>query len=420
MTRGRLVLAAAAVLLLISTAAIGLLPSPHAHVARFLLCYGVAFAAYLVSVRVVLHARAAVVSPVLLLAVCAVAHALLIPARPDLSTDVYRYAWEGHVILHGYNPFAVAPNDTTLAGLRNSDYPFVSHPHMPTIYPPLAQGVFALGAWLHPGVTTLKVLFSLFNLATVLVLFRLLKRRNLPAAYAAMFAWNPLVIVETAHSGHVDALVALLLVLGLDLWEGKRRVSAGVLLGAAVLSKYFAASMMPWLARRRQLLILAVIAAVVVAGYLPFAHAGGRLFYSLREYSENWRFNGPPFLALSRFLGDQMMVRRLLAGAGIAFAVAAAFRERDLARYLYLVTACMLLVSPTVYPWYMISLMPLLCLFRNRAWIAFSGLVMLSYLVWNTYNATGAWMLPSGWLALEYVPFYALLLAGVARGRETA
>jgi hypothetical protein len=79
------------------------------------------------------------------------------------------------------------------------------------------------------------------------------------------------------------------------------------------------------------------------------------------------------------------------------------------------VLGCALVVSPTVYPWYLVSILPLVCLFPSRAWIAFSGLVMLSYGVWPEYAASGAWLVPTWLLALEYVPFYVLLLVGLSR-----
>jgi hypothetical protein len=267
---------------------------------------------------------------------------------------------------------------------------------------------------------TLKIIFSLFNLGTVLVLFRLLARRGRPPAQALLFAWNPLVLVETAHSGHLDAMAAFFLVLALLLWESGRRVWAGAALGAATLARYLALATAPWLVRRRHLLAIAVLALVVVAGYAPFMDAGARLFTSLRLYSANWWFNGPPFLVLSSFLGSQDFARRLLAASGVAFAVAAAFRERDLARYLFLVTGCVLVVSPTVYPWYAVSIMPLAALFANRAWIGFSGLVMLSYAVWMVFDRTGAWRLPAWLLVLEYAPFYLMLIFGLARANRRA
>jgi hypothetical protein len=84
-------------------------------------------------------------------------------------------------------------------------------------------------------------------------------------------------------------------------------------------------------------------------------------------------------------------------------------RERDPARFLYLVTGCALLLSPTVYPWYLMWMVPLLCIYPDRAWIAFTGLVALSYGVWAVYDRSGAWRVPTWLLAIEYAPFYGLL-----------
>jgi hypothetical protein len=402
--------------LLGSIAAIGQIQLPHTRVTLFLVLYAAAFAAYLGIARAVLRTAApAVIHPVVVFVICALAHAAVIPARPDLSTDIYRYAWEGRIMLDGHNPFSAPPGDPALVPLRDADYPYISEQRMPTIYPPLAQGAFLLAAAVHPGPAALKVLFSLFNLATLWLLMRLLRRRGIPASRLVLFAWNPLVIVETGHSGHVDAMAAFFLVLAIELWESRRRVLAGAMLGASVLVKYIAVAMAPWLLRRRFAIALIAMTAVVAIGYIPFLNAGTDLFSSLRVYSSHWWFNGPPYIALASFLGDGDVARRLLAAGGIAFAIAAAHRERDAARYAFLVLGCALVVSPTVYPWYLVSILPLLCLFPSRAWIGFSGLVMLSYGVWPVYVESGAWLVPTWLLALEYVPFYLLLLAGLSR-----
>ena len=77
-----------------------------------------------------------------------------------------------------------------------------------------------------------------------------------------------------------------------------------------------------------------------------------------------------------------------------------------------------ILLSPTVYPWYLVWIVPFLCVYPNRAWLLFTGLVALSYWVWVVYDATGVWALPGGLLALEYVPFYGLLVWDATRERS--
>jgi Glycosyltransferase family 87 len=421
MTRERVLFTSSALVLVASMFAIGRMASPHTHVATFLVLYGVAFAAYVLAARLVLGARVQDARLALMVvAVSALAHASVIPARPDLSTDIHRYAWEGRVVLHGGNPFLTPPDDSTLAALRDADYGQVAYQKMPAIYPPLAQGAFALAQLVHTGPFTLKILFSLFNLGTTLVLFRLLRRRGVSETHALLFAWNPLVIVEAGLSGHVDAMAAFFLLLGLALWESGRRVWSGVALGGSALVKYLALASVAWLARRRHYAVAAVVLLVLVAGYIPFWSAGAKLFASLRLYTATWYFNGPPFFMLSSFLGSQDLARRLLLGGGGAFVLVAAMRERDLTRFMYLVVGCALVVSPTVYPWYLLWIAPFFAIYRNRAWIGFSALVMLSYAVWHYYVDTGAWVLPNWLLAVEYAPFYVLLLLSLPRASRRA
>lgn len=410
MTRDRLVFTSAGSALFAVFAVFAATDNLHLRVPLFLALYGVAFAAYLAGLRVAFSLRHADRFFLVVMLVAAVlARVVLLPARPDLSTDIYRYAWEGRVVLHGANPFAVAPADSSLVTLRDGEYSLINHRHMATIYPPLAQAVFAFAAWIHPGVSTLKVLFVLFDLATLALLLFLLRARGRPPTHALVYAWNPLVILETAHSGHMDAIGVCFLILGIVLLE-RRRASAGyAALGASFLAKYTTVVLLPFLVVRRRWLGIAIIAVVALAGYLPFIEAGPRLLDSLRTYGGTWWFNGPPYMALAGVLGDPVLSRRLLAAAGVAFAVAAAFRERDIARYAFLVVGSSLLVAPTVYPWYVIWIVPFLCLYPNRAWVAFTGLVALSYWVWVEYGSSGAWILPGWVLALEYVPFYALL-----------
>jgi hypothetical protein len=414
MDRARVILIASGVLLLLSLGAIGLSDELHRRIPLFLTLYGIAFAAYALAVWAVLRGGATGTVAIVVIAIAS--RVMLIPVAPELSTDIHRYLWEGRVVLQGGNPFALAPADSSLLALRDEGFEHINHRHMATIYPPLAQGAFALAAWVQPRLWTLKALFVLFDLATLLLLLRLLRARGRPSAHAIVYAWSPLVIVETAHSGHLDAMGVCLLVLGVYGLSVQRPRVAGVAFAGALLVKYLAAVFVPFLFARRRWFALSALAALVVVGYLPFAGAGGHLLDSLRAYGGRWWFNGPPYMALAGILGDPAMSRRLLLAAGIVFALVASIRERDPARYGFLVVGCALLLSPTVYPWYLVWIIPFLCLFPNRAWILFSGLVALSYQVWTVYDRSGAWIVPTRFLALEYLPFYGLLAWDAARG----
>ena len=114
------------------------------------------------------------------LAVAVAARLVLLPAAPSLSGDLYRYVWEGRVLLHGGNPYRQSPDDPRLASLRDREiYANVNHKNLATIYPPLAEAGFALVARLSPTVAAFKLWVVLHDLALVLVLLWWSKRRGL-------------------------------------------------------------------------------------------------------------------------------------------------------------------------------------------------------------------------------------------------
>jgi hypothetical protein len=388
----------------------------------FLALSAAVFVLYAAAVRLVLRrgARAAR-SGLVIVAIAVAARLVLLPAAPDMSADIYRYLWEGRVVSHGHNPFAHAPDAPELESLRDANSLRVQHSHMATIYPPAAQAVFALAARIRPALWVQKLLFVLFDVATVLVLIPLLRLRGIDPLRSVIYAWNPLVIFETAHSGHVDAVGVFAMVLGLWLVLRARPAWGSVALALSFLTKFVTVMLAPfYLVRRAYWPWLLLAVALVVIAYLPFAGAGMKLFTSLRVYALEWRFNGLAYEMLTGVWHDALPARRLFAAAVVLFAFFHAVRQRDVLRYAFLVVGFALLLAPTLYPWYVLWIVPFLCVFPNRAWILFTGLVFVSYWVWVVYHRTGEWALPPAVYAIEYAPFLALLALDAWSARRRA
>lgn len=421
--RERWLLGALGVILVAFFIALAALDDLNLRVPLLLTIYAFGFAVYAGAVIAVTRCSGGA-SLLLILVVATASRLVLVPSAPTMSTDIYRYLWEGRAIVAGFNPFARAPDDPALEYLRDDDYDGVSHQHMETIYPPVAQGVFALGAALRPSIAMQKLLFVLFDVGTVLLLIPLLRLRGIDPGRVIVYAWNPMVIFETGHSGHVDAVGIFFMVLGLWLLTraGKGRPAwAFVALALSFLSKYFTAILVPYFAlRRRYLPWLALAAVVALVGFLPFAGAGRKLFASLEAYSTLWQFNGLSFRALTAVWDHPQWIRQGLAAVAVVAILVQAARQTDVMRYSFLAIAIALLTVPTLYPWYVAWIVPFLCVFVNRSWILFTGLVFLSYLVWPLSVASGEWRLPAWVLALEYAPFLLLLVADALRSRKSA
>jgi len=370
------------------------------------------FSLYAVSISLVSHSvLPRRVTLIIVFAVALAGRLALVGSTPALSDDIHRYLWEGRVVHDGGNPFLHPPNSESLVHLRDSDFSRINHPHLATIYPPLAQWAFYLGVAIAPSVATQKSLFLIFDIATLILLAVFLRSRGRDPALCIVYGWSPLVVIEFAHSGHMDSLAIFFLMLTIFLIDCRRPVLGYASMALSFLAKYFSLVLLPYfLVRKRSIVGFMVFGFLVVLGYLPFADASAGFFSSLRVYGESWNFNSLLFSLSRGIIDDPVWIRRVLAAAGIVFAVYQAVRQEDLLRYAYVVTGFALLISPTVYPWYLCWIVPFLCFFRSRAWIYLTGAIFVSYTVWTVFRETGVWQVGWWMLLVEYVPFAVLLV----------
>ncbi len=342
----------------------------------------------------------------LVLVVAFGARLVLVPNPPDLSGDINRYVWDGRVQAAGINPYRYAPDDPRLSALRDPVvHPNINHIDDPTIYPPVAQGVFA---GLHQlgldTVTRVKLAFSVLDVLSVLLIGILLARIGRPPAWALLYGWHPLGVMEVGRSGHVDAVAVLLLLAALVAVAGRRRDGlGGVLLAAGALVKPSVAAALPAVAGRgrRMWRLPAAFGVTAVAAYLPYLGVGsgvlgylpgyldeegfadGRRYYLLAQAE---RFTGP--LDIGPVTADRWypVLAALIVG-GVA--VWCLRDPRDDARAMLdraglLLVVAFLLGSPS-YPWYLLA--PLALVPLMSAWIAAPAVVIASaapflYLQW--------------------------------------
>lgn len=312
----------------------------------------------------------------------------LLACAPTLSDDVFRYVWEGRVWLAGGNPFVQAPDDPSLAALRDAAWAQVNHRAVPSVYPPLAQALFA--ALAPRGVLAWRVLSAACDVGTV----ALLSRRDPRAGW--IWALLPLPAIESAISGHLEGIGILLLVVAL---RGGRAAAAAAWAGAMV--KLLPGVLLP-LERPRAWLAWG---ALTVAACLPIVRADG-----FRIYQEKWSYNGSIFPIAEAAFGDP--ARSLLQALGAALAGVVLWRVRDRGRVALWICGAFVLLSPTVHPWYV--LWPLAASLWNgaRAWTLLAALVPVSYAVLASYDpATSAWSEPAWVRWVIYPPFFVALIA---------
>src|SRR5262249_17215983 len=151
---------------------------------------------------------------------------------PLLSSDVYRYVWDGKVQAAGINPYRYIPAHPALASLR--DGTIFSHINRATtavtIYPPVAQFFFLVITRLGETVTVARLALVGCEAVTVAVIALFLRRMNQPVTRVVAWLWHPLPVWEIANSGHVDALMVALMLLGLWIAMSGRAFRGAVLI----------------------------------------------------------------------------------------------------------------------------------------------------------------------------------------------
>jgi alpha-1,6-mannosyltransferase len=209
----------------------------------------------------------------LILAVAALLRLCLLILDPLLSSDIYRYVWDGKVQAAGINPYRYVPADPVLAGLRDvAVYPRINRAdYAVTIYPPVAQMFFVVVTRFGENVTTMKAALLLCEAGIIGLILLLLRCLGRPLTRVVAYAWHPLPLWEIASSGHVDALMVALMMLGLWLAFGGRPVSAAVAVALAALVKPLAVLALPACWRPwdwRAPLAVTLTAALCYAPYL--------------------------------------------------------------------------------------------------------------------------------------------------------
>jgi hypothetical protein len=382
--------------------------------------WAIAHAAYLLAAYRALRAPMSARALRWILGVALLARLLLIPAAPTLSEDAYRYLWDGSLTRDGINPFVHAPSDPALVERRNELFGRLNHADVPTIYPPAAQLFFAAVASVRATPAALKAAYLPIEIAAWIALLALLRRRGLAPERILLFAWNPLVLVESYGSGHVDLLAAAALVLAIALLEAGRRVPAGVAWAIASLVKYTPLLLGPMLARKRAWAVLMPAGLTMALLTLPFLRAGRALFHGLGAYGAHWEFNGPLFPLFRAALGSGYAARLLLAALLVLAVAAISARARTVSGAALACLTAYLVASPTLFPWYLVPLAALLPLHPDAGLLAATGLVALSYLPLPHFRATGEWTLPSWIPWIEYGVWALVAAAARLRTRATA
>jgi hypothetical protein len=279
----------------------------------------------------------------------------------------------------------------------------LNNPDLPSPYPAGAQLFFRAVTAIHESTFAMKVAFVVCEFAIVFLLLDVLRRTGQGAHLVLAFAWNPLLAVEVAGSGHIDIVGALLLVVSAAALVRRWRAIAAVALGLAIAVKFLPVVLLPLYWKRVRIRDAALAVAVVAVLYLPFLNHGRIPIGSLGTYVQTFRFNGPVFAALDRVAPPQLLAGlAVLAGLATSTWLRRAKREMSLEQFAWPMAAS-LLCAPAVFPWYLLWLLPFLTSASTLLIIIWTVSIFPTYVMWHLRTLGHPWGRLPGWvMLLEY------------------
>lgn len=378
----------------------------------------------------------------IVLVILASSMCLWLTSRPvSYSMDIYRYLWDGRLLLHGQNPFQHVPSDPHYNVLKQWSYwRLMGWKAMPEAYPPMAQLLFALLSFLSTGVVIAYKHWLIANwLLSAGLFYVLLVLRK--TSYSLGAAWRftpkncinllqthrlvgrdrilfecfllcPPLLVEGYGAGHVDVLTIPFILLAWMSVLRNRFGWFGLWIAIATSIKVFPALFLVafWDLRRprqiaKSLLIFISVSAVL---FVPFLSAGTNLF-AYYHHVASIAYNDSLCYWLERLFGSAIYDHSTIVTFSCLIAACSVFMFSKARHMSPEVKCCLLgltfiLSSPLVHPWYVLALLPFAITAFEWSTLMFA---MLSHF---TYDEL--WMD----LYTEYIPTYVLYFLSFWRG----
>ena len=386
-----------------------------------------------------------------------IARLMMFASNPVLEDDWHRYLWDGAVVADGSDPYKFSPAEATpidrfgnqidwsddpellrlqelVDGLTQEEFDVywrVNYPYYKTIYPPIAHGGFCLAHFISPynlnGWRGVLLLVDLISFALIVWILGLFGRSS---AWVGLYWWNPVVVFEVFNAGHMDVLIVPFLVGALGLAKLGHLYRAVLALSGAAAVKFWPILLAPMLVRKEMFNLNRLIPLALLFCGVSFVLLWPQLRYVLVDpdqglvaYSEAWRrhaflysvFVEGPF----RWFGDPITTTRqfvvLAVGGG---ALWFAWRnpswigktEADrMAAGLLAVTALLLFLSPTGYPWYQVWLAGLIPFAPRLGYLVFTIMAPIYYLrfIFGDENPVYQWI----WVPIAFgIPLLLLLI----------
>jgi len=230
---------------------------------------------------------------------------------------------------------------------------------------------------------------------------------------------TPLVVLEIAHSGHIDALGALWIAAS-AYWLTRRRTAlASIAFVLAVATKLLPIVLVPLFWGRVRTRDVALGATLIGLLYLCYTANGILPFGAVPNVIAHIRFNGPLFRSIAR-LSTPQAAAMFAVGAGLIVAAWCRWKlgSDNPAAWAWPM-AIALAGAPVIYSWYLLYFTPFLLTVGTIPLVAWTITALPTYIVWRlAYDHGAPWVVPPAVLVFEFALPIAVSVFLLARTRH--
>jgi hypothetical protein len=334
---------------------------------------------------------------------------LMVLSDVSLSTDILRYLWDGMLLNNGIDPYEYIPLSSELDRFKDAEF-FQTYDHKSefTPYPPFSHIFFTISYLIfNASITGMKSLLSVFDLLNgILITLLILKiRGDTFQAFqgALIYLWNPLVIIEFSHSGHIDSLAIFLTLLSLYFLSNLSVINSSVLILLSALTKWYSLLFIPlylkYLFKKSSRYFSLAIFSISIAFsilVIPFYLSSRFNFVmGMIYFIKNWRFESFLSRLITIFLQldtpGELYIAKItsyLIFIGSYFFIlykSKLHQVSNVIEYSILTLLIFYLIAPAIFPWYMPWILALFSILKidRRTWlaIALSGISVVSYIM---------------------------------------
>lgn len=350
---------------------------------------------------------------------------ILVFSFPNLSDDIYRFAWDGRLVASGMSPYALLPEallDQGVVGINQELFdPLNSKPYF-SVYPPINQIFFWLPAVLSNGsifwhsiITKLMMLIAEFAMAIGLI--RILTFFKLPKEKALVYLLNPLIIVEVLGNMHFEGVMICFFIWSMVMLYENRYVLSSILLALSIGVKLVPIFFIPIIAKylwknpKRNTYAITLICCGILIGLPLILGVNWQNFgKSIDLYFQKFEFNASLYYLL-RWVGKLLTgynmiyyIGPFLGVSSLSFILYLGWTRKiitvlDLMKYAMIGLSFYYFSTTTVHPWYMSFLIAFSVFVPYKYAIVWSSMIPLSYIHYNTGLFQENYLL----IAIEYV-----------------